>query len=85
MVMMLHIMSGDSKFPPYNSKIREVIRQLVNEVGAESIVCGPDMPACERTVTCSQSLILFETQCEFLSGGERAAILGGNLDRQYPI
>ena len=82
--LMLHIMSSDYEFPPYNPEIREVVRQLVDEVGAESLVWGSDMPACERTVTYKQSLVLFQTQCDFLSDEERALILGGNLERLYP-
>ena len=82
--LMLHIMSSDFEFPPYNPAIRENVRQLVEEVGSESLVWGSDMPACERTVTYKQSLILFQTQCDFLSDDERAAILGGNLERLYP-
>ena len=42
------------------------------------------MPCCERTVTYKQSLLLFQTRCDFLSEDERAAILGGNLERLYP-
>lgn len=82
--MMLHIMGGDHEFPPYNPGLKEMVRRLVGEVGAESLVWGSDMPACERTVTYRQSLILFETQCDFLSDAERAAILGRNLQRLYP-
>ncbi|MDE2824306.1 MAG: amidohydrolase family protein, partial [Chloroflexota bacterium] len=82
--LMLHIMSSDYEFPPYNPKVHEVVRELVEEVGAESLVWGSDMPACERTCTYKQSLILFQTQCDFLSDRERAAILGGNLERLYP-
>ena len=63
-------MSSDFEFPPYNPELREVVRQLVEEVGAESLVWGSDMPACERTVTYKQSLILFQTQCDFLSDDE---------------
>ena len=83
--LMLHIMASDYEFPPYNPDIHEVVRQLVEEVGAESLVWGSDMPACERTCTYKQSLVLFQTQCDFLSDEERAAILGGNLERLYPM
>lgn len=81
--LMLHIMNSDYQFPPYNPELREVVRQLVDEVGAERLVWGSDMPACERTVTYAQSLFLFQTQCDFLSNQDRAAILGGNLERLY--
>ena len=82
--LMLHIMNSDFEFPPYNPEIHEVVRQLVDEVGSESLVWGSDMPACERTVTYKQSLFLFQTQCDFLTDEDREAILGGNLQRLYP-
>jgi len=31
-----------------------------------------------------QSLLLFQSQCDFLTGDERDLILGGNLERLYP-
>jgi predicted TIM-barrel fold metal-dependent hydrolase len=82
--LMLHLMNADFEFPPYNPEIHQVIRRLVDAVGSESLVWGSDMPACERTTTYRQSMTLFETQCDFLTDADRAAILGGNLARLYP-
>ena len=82
--LMLHMMNSDAEFPPYNPELCEVVRTLVEEVGAEKLMWGSDMPACERTVTYRQSMVLFETQCDFLTAEQRAAILGGNLERLYP-
>jgi len=82
--LMLHLMAGDSEFPPYNPGLCKVVRTLVDEVGTEKLLWGSDMPACERTVTFQQSMVLFQTQCDFLTADQRAAILGGNLARLYP-
>ena len=82
--LMLHIMNSDAEFPPYNPKLSELVRTLVDEVGAEKLMWGSDMPACERTMAYKHSLVLFQTQCDFLSDDQRAAVLGGNLERLYP-
>ena len=82
--LMLHLMNGDAEFPPHSPPLSGVVRTLVEEVGADRLVWGSDMPCCERTVTYKQSLLLFQTRCDFLSEDERAAILGGNLERLYP-
>ncbi len=85
MELMLHLMAADLEFPPYSSDLREVVRALVNRFGAEKLTWGSDMPCCERTVTYRQSRILFDTQCEFLTADQRAAIMGGNLEKLYPL
>ena len=41
--------------------------------------------SCEQVVTYRQSMVLYETQCAFLTSAQRAAILGGNLERLYPL
>ena len=82
--LMLHKMSWDYEFPPYNPKVHEVVRTLVNEVGAEKLLWGSDMPSCEEVVTYRQSMVLWQTQCDFLTAEQRAGVLGGNLARLYP-
>ena len=82
---MLHIMHGDAEFPPHSAEVQAVVRTLVDELGVEKLMWGSDMPACERTVTYKQSMLLFQTQCHFLTSDQRAAILGDNLARLYPI
>ena len=82
--LMLHLMNADHEFPPYNPELQQVMRDLGDSIGVESLVWGSDMPACERTVTYRQSMTLFESRCPFLSEGDRTAILGGNLSRLYP-
>ena len=83
--LMLHKMSFDDEFPPYTPGIKEVVRTLVSELGAEKLVWGSDMPSCEEVVTYKQSMILFKTRCDFLTRDERDGILGGNLERLYPL
>ena len=85
MELMLHLMAHDTEFPPYEPGSIRVVRTLVEEVGAESLVWGSDMPACERTVTYGQSMILFQTQCDFLTEDQRELIMGDNLARLYPL
>jgi len=85
--MMLHIMGAgtDHEFAPHRPELAEMVRELVGEVGAERLVWGSDMPACERSVTYAQSLTLFDSPCDFLTDDERAAIKGGNLEKLYPL
>ena len=85
MELMLHLMAHDVEFPPYERGVARVVRALVDEVGAESLAWGSDMPACERTVTYTQSMVLFKTQCDFLTDEQRDLILGDNLARLYPL
>ena len=84
MELMLHLMNPDAEFPPYNPELREVVRTLTGEVGADRLMWGSDMPACERKVSYKQSMLLLQTQCDFLTPEERSAILGGNLARLHP-
>jgi len=81
---MLHLMNADAEFSPHSPQLPGVIKTLVESVGADRLLWGSDMPCCERTVTYKQSLLLFQTQCDFLTGDERDLILGGNLERLYP-
>jgi predicted TIM-barrel fold metal-dependent hydrolase len=82
--LMMHKMAFDYEFPPHDPHLPEIVRTLVNEVGAEKILWGSDMPSCENMVTYSQSKLVFETRCDFLTDEQRAGILGGNLEKLYP-
>ena len=84
MELMLHLMAGDVEFPPYEAGLSDLVQTLVEDVGAEKLVWGSDMPACERTVTYKQSMILFQSRCDFLTDEQRAAIMGENLAGLYP-
>jgi len=85
MELMLHLMAGDLEFPPYEDGLSALVQSLVEDVGAEKLVWGSDMPACERTVTYKQSMILLQSRCGFLSNEQRNAIMGENLARLYPL
>ncbi len=85
MELMLHLMNHDAEFPPHSAGCREVVRILAEEVGADRLVWGSDMPCCERTVTYKQSMLLFQTRCDFLTEDERDGIMGENLARLYPV
>ena len=82
--LMLHKMLYDHEFPPYHPEAPMIVRSLVDNLGADKIVWGSDMPSCETVTTYSQSKVLYESRCEFLTQEQREAILGGNLERLYP-
>ena len=84
MELMLHLMAVDLEFPPYDAGLSDLVQALVEDVGAEKLMWGSDMPACDRTVTYKQSMILFESRCDFLTDEQRSAIMGENLARLYP-
>ncbi len=85
MELMLHLMAGDLEFPPHEKGLEDIVKSLISEVGPEKLVWGSDMPACERTLTYKQSLILLKDRCDFLTIQERDMILGENLNRIYPL
>jgi predicted TIM-barrel fold metal-dependent hydrolase len=82
--LMLHKMLYDHEFPPYHPEAPKIVRTLIENLGVDKIVWGSDMPSCETVTTYSQSKVLYESQCEFLTQKQRDAILGGNLERLYP-
>lgn len=82
--LMLHLMYADAEFPPYAPELETVVQTLVNEVGSDRLMWGSDSPAVDRTLSCKQSMLLFQTRCPFLTDEQRDAILGDNLARLYP-
>ena len=82
--LMLHKMLYDHPFPPAHPRAPEIVRELVQNIGAGKIVWGSDMPSCETVTTYRQALVLYGEYCDFLTGPQRQAILGGNLARLYP-
>ena len=82
---MLHLMASDSPYPPYNSNLDNLVKDLINEIGIEKLMWGSDMPCCERTLSYKQSLVLYKEKCEFLTQNQRDLITGGNLERLYPL
>ena len=83
--LMIHKMLHDIEFAPYHPPASRVIRDLAESVGAHKLMWGSDMPCVERTVTYKPSRILFDTQCDFLTPEQHDAIMGGNLERLYPL
>ena len=83
--LMLHKMAFDHEFHPYHPEIPNVVRTLGDDIGAEKLMWGSDMPSCEEVVTYRQSQLLWRTGCDFLTDSERDGILGGNLARLYPL
>ena len=69
--LMLHLMASDSPYPPYNSNLDNLVKDLINEIGIEKLMWGSDMPCCERTLSYKQSLVLYKEKCEFLTQDQR--------------
>ena len=82
--LMLHKMLYDHPFPPNHPQAPGIVRNLVDNLGIEKILWGSDMPSCETVTTYRQSQVLYQERCDFLNEDQRAAILGGNLERLYP-
>jgi len=57
---------------------KEMIKSIYDEVGADRLLWGSDMPNTYRTCTYQQCLDLVRLHCEFMSQEERAKVLGGN-------
>ena len=83
--LMLHLMASDSPYPPYNPELDKLVENLIDEIGIEKLMWGSDMPACERTLSYKQSLVLYNEKCEFLTEEQTDLIIGGNLERLYPV
>jgi predicted TIM-barrel fold metal-dependent hydrolase len=58
-----------------------LLRSMRDLFGAEKLVWGSDMPNVERFCTYRQSLDYVRRYCDFLPGGEKDLILGGNAAR----
>lgn len=63
----------------------EVIRRVYEEVGAERLLLGSDMPNTYRTCTYQQCLDLVRLHFDFLSEEEKALVLGGNAARIFRV
>ena len=66
---------------PYD-RARDHLRQLCDLLGPDRLIWGSDMPNVERYCTYGQSLSYLD-YCDFLGDGERAKILGGNLQTLF--
>lgn len=69
---------------PY-SQVRSMIQQLYEELGAEKLLWGSDMPNVERNCTYKQSLDYLARYCTFIPPDDMDLILGGNATRIFGI
>ena len=63
----------------------EVIKRVYEEVGAERLLFGSDMPNTYRTCTYQQCLDLVRLHFGFLSEEEKNLVLGGNAAKLFRI
>jgi predicted TIM-barrel fold metal-dependent hydrolase len=69
---------------PY-PEAQALIESLRDQLGADRLVWGSDMPNVERFCTYRQSLDYVRKYCPFLSAGEKDLILGDNCAAFYGI
>lgn len=73
----------NSEYPyPLHNKI---IKRVYDEVGAERLLFGSDIPNLYRMCTYKQCLDVIRLHFDFLSEEERNLVLGGNAARLYRI
>ncbi len=82
--LLFPIMNGGRWEYPY-PEAREIIRQLYDEVGADKMMWGSDMPAVERVCTYRQSLDYLRCHCDFLTPQEMDKILAQNAMKLFHI
>jgi len=75
---------GDDYEYPY-PRHEEVIRRVYEEVGADKLIWGSDMPFVERTCTYRQCLDLVRVHCKFMSADEKDKVLGRNAARLFGV
>ena len=61
------------------------LRQCVENIGADRLIYGTDMPMVARFCTYRQTLDQYRKHCDFLSDSERRAIIGGTAARVMGI
>lgn len=69
---------------PY-PQAQRIVKVLYEEVGAEKLVWGSDMPVVECNCTYKQSLNYLKNYCDFISPKDMDLILGGNAMRILKI
>ena len=57
------------------------VKECVERLGADRLIWGTDMPMVARFCTYRQTMDQYRLHCDFLSEGERQAILGGTAAR----
>jgi predicted TIM-barrel fold metal-dependent hydrolase len=74
---------NNSKYPyPLHTKI---IKAIYDEVGAERLLWGSDMPHIYRTCTYKQCLDLVRSHFNFLSEEEKQRVLGGTAAQLFGV
>ena len=76
-----------AKWPEYPyPQGQEMLREWRDEVGAEKLMLGSDMPFCGGMwCTYRQAVDYIRLHCNFLSKEEKALILGGNAARMFKL
>ena len=76
-----------AKWPEYPYREgQQMLRAWRDEVGAEKLLWGSDMPYCDGMwCTYRQALDHIRLHCHFLSTEEQALILGGNAARMFKL
>jgi len=76
-----------AKWPDYPFvECHDMFKHLRDEVGAESLMWGSDMPFSSGFwCTYRQAIDYIRVHCDFLSDGEKSMILGGNAARMFGI
>ena len=69
---------------PY-PELRALIKDARDQLGAERLIWGSDMPNVERFCTFKQSLDYVLRYCDFLSDDEKDLFLGANAARLYNL
>jgi len=70
------------EYPPF-LKVQDTIKEAVSRVGAEKLLWGSDFPRTMVDFTYEQTLDFLRYGCDFLSDGERRAILGQTSAKIY--
>ena len=76
-----------AKWPDYPfPEGQQMLRQWRDELGAEKLLWGSDMPYSGGTwCTYRQAVDFIRVHCDFLSRAEKALILGGNAARMFGL
>lgn len=69
---------------PY-PKHNQLIERVYEEIGAERLLWGSDMPNLERSCSYLQCKELVSTHCDFLTEAEKEKVLGRNAARLFHI
>jgi len=63
----------------------KLIKRIYDEVGAERLLLGSDMPFTYRTCTYKQCLDLVRLHFDFLNEEEKSLVLGGNAAKLFRV